>query len=203
MLGFPYMELLNRIPAKGLVLPKDLTQDICAGIVYAFSTLQEDEQQVLLLRCKDKAEYGAIAKQMHLTEELVVRLEKEAIRKLCLQGRRDYICHGVKGYLRMRLSRERAKAYREGFMDAYFRGGGHGPGNVPDMPVEMLGLSAYGLNCLMRAGIRTVGETAEISEEDLRRMRNLGPKTAAEIAAALRKQGVIYTIWDKFYMEEK
>lgn len=119
MLGFPYNELLNRIPAKGRVFPKNLTQDVCAGIMYAFSTLEEKEQQVLLLLCGDQLEYGAAARQMNLPKETILALEKEAIRKLRLPGRWDFICHGVRGFVRMRMGQERDKAYQRGFMDGY------------------------------------------------------------------------------------
>lgn len=91
-------------------------------------------------------------------------MEKEAIRKLRLPGRWDYICHGVRGVLRMRVAQERDKAYQKGFMDGYSRCGRKTAVPAPDvetMPVENLGLSYRTLNCLKRAGITTVGELAK------------------------------------------
>ena len=196
---FPYSELLDLISDGKNPFLKNLSKDIRAGIDYAFSTLDEDEQAVLLLRCKENMEYTSIAKQMRLSEGEIVHLEKEATRKLRLPGRRNYILYGIRGNLRMRLAQERIKAYREGFLDGYHKSGVQRNVPVPDMLLEELELSAHARQCLAWAGIQTVRELMECPEEKIRYMRNMGPKTASQIAEALRKVGVVYTSWDKFY----
>lgn len=185
--------------------PKEVSSDILAGMIYAFSTLEIQEQQVLHSLYAENMTQKEIAKQMHLPEKEIGRLEKEAFRKLRLPGRWDYICHGVRGYLRMRLSQERAKAYHTGYLDGYQRGQKEKntiPGSLLDMPVELLGLSFHAKQCLLRKGMKSVREVASMEEEILR-MRGMGPKTAAEIARALQKHGVICTLWNKFHIEEE
>lgn len=56
-------------------------------------------------------------------------------------------------------------------------------------PIEALGLSVRAYSCLRRAGIETVEEVAGKSETELLQIRNLGPKTASELAEALSRVG--------------
>ena len=53
-----------------------------------------------------------------------------------------------------------------------------------DTPIEDLQLSVRSLNCLKRAGIRTVGELLTYSEEDVMKLKNFGQKSLDEIADA-------------------
>ena len=200
-MDYPYEELIDWISAKGNNLPNNLTKDIQAGISYAFSTLEEEEQQVLLLRCGKKLEYGQIAAQMGMSEDAVRQLEKKALHKLRLPGRWNYIHYGVNGYLRRRIAEEHRKSYQAGFTDGYRQGQEREeavPDGVLDLPLEMLGLSAYAFHCLSAAGIRTIRDAAELEDERFRRIRNLGPKTGAEVARALQARGITHTVWDKF-----
>jgi DNA-directed RNA polymerase subunit alpha len=66
------------------------------------------------------------------------------------------------------------------------------PSVLPDnytMPVESLGLTTRILNCLRRSNITTVGELAEKSDKELRKLPKLGPKGVEEIRERLRALG--------------
>ena len=52
-------------------------------------------------------------------------------------------------------------------------------------PLSDLELSIRAFNCLRRVGIETVGELRKLSEEDLKGIRNLGPKCIREIQTLL------------------
>ncbi|MFW6268604.1 MAG: DNA-directed RNA polymerase subunit alpha [Bacillota bacterium] len=52
---------------------------------------------------------------------------------------------------------------------------------VLDTTIEELDLSVRSSNCLKRAGINTVGELVEKTEDDLMKVRNLGKKSLQEI----------------------
>ncbi len=54
-----------------------------------------------------------------------------------------------------------------------------------DTPIEELELSVRSSNCLKRAGINTVGELVEKTEDDLMKVRNLGKKSLQEIKGKL------------------
>ena len=52
-------------------------------------------------------------------------------------------------------------------------------------PIEELDLSLRSYNCLKRAGIGSVDQLLEMNEDDLRKIRNLGNKSIAEISRKL------------------
>ena len=60
-----------------------------------------------------------------------------------------------------------------------------------DASIEELELSVRAFNCLMRAGIRTMGELRAMSVEDLLKVRNLGRKSAREILEKLGREGEV------------
>ncbi|WP_071028058.1 DNA-directed RNA polymerase subunit alpha [Peptoniphilus raoultii] len=57
---------------------------------------------------------------------------------------------------------------------------------VMDLTVEELDLSVRSFNCLKRAGINTVGELTNRTEEDMMKVRNLGKKSLEEVVAKLK-----------------
>ncbi|HHX77455.1 MAG TPA: DNA-directed RNA polymerase subunit alpha [Firmicutes bacterium] len=52
---------------------------------------------------------------------------------------------------------------------------------ILDMTIEELDLSVRSYNCLKRAGINTVGELTQKTEEDMMKVRNLGKKSLEEV----------------------
>ncbi len=62
--------------------------------------------------------------------------------------------------------------------------------SIMDMPVEQLGLSVRSLNCLKRAGIRTVGDLTQYAEEDVMKLKNFGQKSLDEIKEKLAEHGM-------------
>ncbi len=59
------------------------------------------------------------------------------------------------------------------------------PEMVLEMSIEDLELSARSLNCLKKAGIKTVGELIANSEEDLMKFKNFGAKSLDEVREKL------------------
>lgn len=53
--------------------------------------------------------------------------------------------------------------------------------SYPDKQIEILDLGVRSYNCLKRAGINTIGELTEKTEEDMMKIRNLGKKSLKEI----------------------
>ncbi|MBM3463940.1 MAG: DNA-directed RNA polymerase subunit alpha [Armatimonadetes bacterium] len=62
--------------------------------------------------------------------------------------------------------------------------------SILDMPVENLGLSVRSLNCLKRAGVRTVGDLQQYTEEDVMKLKNFGQKSLDEIKDKLVEFGL-------------
>ena len=57
------------------------------------------------------------------------------------------------------------------------------------MTIEELDLSVRSFNCLKRAGINTVGDLINKSEEDMMKVRNLGRKSLEEVINKLASLG--------------
>ncbi len=62
--------------------------------------------------------------------------------------------------------------------------------SIHDMPVENLGLSVRSLNCLKRAGVRTVGDLVQYNEEDVMKLKNFGQRSLDEIKNKLVEYGL-------------
>ena len=63
-------------------------------------------------------------------------------------------------------------------------------GKVLEMVIEELDLSVRSFNCLKRAGIHTVEDLINRTEEDMMRVRNLGRKSLDEVVAKLDSLGL-------------
>lgn len=61
---------------------------------------------------------------------------------------------------------------------------------VLEMTIEELDLSVRSYNCLKRAGINTVDELAQKSDEDMMKVRNLGRKSLEEVQKKLLELGL-------------
>jgi len=64
-----------------------------------------------------------------------------------------------------------------------------GKEKVLEMTIEELDLSVRSFNCLKRAGINTVEDLTNKSEEDMMKVRNLGRKSLEEVVAKLASLG--------------
>ena len=58
-----------------------------------------------------------------------------------------------------------------------------------EMTIEELDLSVRSFNCLKRAGINTVGDLVNKSEEDMMKVRNLGRRSLEEVIEKLESLG--------------
>ena len=65
----------------------------------------------------------------------------------------------------------------------------NGKEKVLEMTIEELDLSVRSFNCLKRAGINTVEDLINKSEEDMMKVRNLGRKSLEEVISKLNSLG--------------
>ncbi len=66
------------------------------------------------------------------------------------------------------------------------------------LPLQARGLSTRATNCLHWAGCSCVADVAAPSGQTIARMRNMGMKTAAEIARWLHNHHIHCTEWEKY-----
>ena len=62
---------------------------------------------------------------------------------------------------------------------------------VLEMPIE-LELSMRSFNCLKRAGINSVGELIQKTEEEISKVRNMGKKSLEEVKNKLAEMGLAF-----------
>ncbi len=63
---------------------------------------------------------------------------------------------------------------------------------VLETPVEELELSMRSFNCLKRAGINTVGELIQKTEQEISKVRNMGKKSLEEVRNKLAEMGLAF-----------
>jgi len=63
---------------------------------------------------------------------------------------------------------------------------------ILEMTIEELDLSVRSYNCLKRAGINTVEELIQRTEEDMMKVRNLGRKSLEEVSNKLKELGLSF-----------
>ena len=73
---------------------------------------------------------------------------------------------------------------------------GESPKNMQSMAIEDLDLSVRSYNCLKRAGIQTVEELTQRSEEEMMRVRNLGKKSLKEVKDKIYELGLSFKSYD-------
>ena len=66
------------------------------------------------------------------------------------------------------------------------------------LPLQAMGLSTRATNCLRRAGCSCVADVAALNGQTIATMRNMGIKTATEIARWLHNHHIHCTEWDEY-----
>lgn len=69
-------------------------------------------------------------------------------------------------------------------------------GKVLTMSIEELDLSVRSYNCLKRAGIQSVDELTQRSEDDMMKVRNLGKKSLKEVKEKLHELGLGFKTYE-------
>ena len=67
---------------------------------------------------------------------------------------------------------------------------------ILELSIEELDLSVRSYNCLKRAGINTVEDLANKTEEDMMKVRNLGRKSLEEVLNKMTELGLKLKISD-------
>ena len=70
--------------------------------------------------------------------------------------------------------------------------------DIGKMPVGAMGLSTRAYNCLTRYGCVNVEDVFALSKDSIMRMRNVGTKTAAEIAHWMIEHGILASAWSEY-----
>ena len=97
--------------------------------------------------------------------------------------------------------------YQKGYVTGYWDGVKDAiSGNVKDcqtsgianLPIKAMALSSRAYNCLAQCGCVHVKDVVSLNSDAILKMRNLGPKTASEIACWLIEQGILSSAWTEY-----
>jgi len=153
-----------------------------ATINYLFSKLEENEEKVLRLRFgfkdgfpKTLREIGEIIGR---NPERVRQLEAKALRKLRRPGNIRFLRYGIEGALEK--EKENITNFYKNKIDKEYK-----LDYNKELDISILNLSSRPYNCLYRKGIKTIPQLMEMSDDDLYKIRNLGPKSFKEIKEAM------------------
>lgn len=190
-------------------LPPFVSRDCEACLAYLMHTLTERERVIVELRFKEGQTYEQVGKAFGVTRERIRQVEQKALRKLRSPSRMDFLVHGMAGVIQQkvedRIREERSEIYAEAgrFLneaigqertEAFLKGAARPkdaePARALNMPIDGLGLSVRSHNCLLRAGVETVGDIVRMGREKLMRVRNLGGRSLQEIENTLATLGV-------------
>lgn len=208
-LDYPQNLILAVVQNSNLIPPAKYTDDICAGIRYAVSTLGYREQDILRMRFEERKPRSEIGEFFGIGQERVRQIENKTLRSLRAPMRWNYMKLGIDGYMRWIKERAYGEGYKTGYDQGYKDGYADGQNGVEqpsiseellNHPIDSLGLSVRAYNCLLRAGCERVGDAVRLSEDQIQRMRNLGPKSANEIACAIRDLGIPNTRWSTYIL---
>lgn len=97
--------------------------------------------------------------------------------------------------------------YQKGYIEGYWDGvkdtvSGKVPNwkktEIAGLPIKSMELSTRACNCLIHSGCTHVCDVIALSGDAILRMRNLGPKTASEIARWLIERDIFDTAWSEY-----
>lgn len=208
-LDYPQNLILAVVQNSDLIPPKKYTDDICAGIAYVISTLGYREQDILRMRFEERKTRSEIGKFFGIGQERVRQIENKTLRSLRAPTRWNYMKLGIDGYMHWAKERARGEGYKTGYKQGYKDGYEDGKNGVEKQPIseellnhpiDSMGLSVRAFNCLQRARCERVGDVVRMSEYQIQTLRNLGPKSANEIACALRDFGIPNTNWASYIL---
>ena len=110
-------------------------------------------------------------------------------------------------YMEKQQDNSYCKGYRYGYLDGYRDGiMAAQKGECRELkenellflPIEAMEISTRARNCLVRLRCKQISDLMELNDETLQRAKNLGSKTAAEIAAWLDRNGFPHTVWSRY-----
>ena len=89
--------------------------------------------------------------------------------------------------------------YRDGVRDALSGKDVHNiHSDIRKLPIEAMEISTRACNCLVRAKYHSVEDILNLDACAIRIIRNLGPKSAKQIAQWLADHGFYYSAWSEY-----
>lgn len=218
------LNLIRELTASDI---KFESQDQLDGLTHVLSELTDGEQVVLHRHYALGQTLACIAKDFGVTRERVRQVEVKALRKLRHPSRMQYILYGLAAVKTKREETEKAKEedakrveweekqrqqlllhIASVIVDKQRLKGKITPTQTLAVveagfdPIENLDLSVRAYNCLKRAMVFTINDALQLSYDEILIIRNMGRRSADEVAAKLR-DFIMYAIYKEKNAEDK
>ena len=188
--------------------------DVLNGIAAAIAMLSDQEQKMVILRYRYHCTLEEVGNQFDLTNERARQIIIRALRKLVVKPRRMLITEGLEGHIESEAKRiadvKTRIALHNEYMRGYEKGYAVGVGKMDEnetsteesdetLLVTDMCMSIRTTNCLVRAKLETLEDLLKVDSIDtIHKVRNLGKKSAGEVAKRLNDLGFTETVWDTF-----
>lgn len=210
--SFPANLIADILGHEGEEPPTEyLSRDCVMGLTVALSYLTDRERNILLLRYQYGFTLEQVAEKFSLTRERIRQISFKALKKLQHPTLIPWVAEGVNAHIETVTNAKAEKKIHAALRDHYLRGYQEGraaskvdaeaaiygvPAETLLMPVAEFDFSVRTYNCLVRAGVQVARDILDFdSDEKIRSIRNLGRKSAAEIATKLGHYGICTDIW--------
>lgn len=191
---------IKRNPAAVSKIPSDVNETMKDVIK---ECLIDQEKRVVVYMYRDGMTQEEISKRLNLSDTRVMQIRQRAFQKMRTRGRKYYILYG-KGYYFSQ--REIAKRVEDGLCIESaqkelnrlndiitYKKFINDNMQLPPKPLRLedLDLSVRAFNCLKRAGINTLEDICACTENEIRKIRNLGGgKAFEEVVNVVRSRGM-------------
>ena len=188
--------------------------DVMNGISTAIAMLSDQEQKMIIMRYRYHYTLEELGNHFDLTSERARQIIARALRKLTVKPKRMLITEGLEGYIKFEAKRIANCKIKIALHQEYMRGYEKGIASLSrrnednedvtedksdSVLVQDLNLSVRTTNCLVRANLDTLEKLLEVdSPEQIMKIRNLGKKSAGEVAKRLNELDLIDTAWNEF-----
>jgi DNA-binding CsgD family transcriptional regulator len=197
--GLIVKELINCYPLNliyDILEDRDETLKVyIPGFYSALNTLTEREVDILQKRYIEGMTLRTIALAYGLTSERIRQIKARAIRKLRHPSRKILfqavpMVEVQKQKVQYQKLCQEYEFLAEVLNSANNLDVGRVTVEVLDIPLSELNLSVRSYNCLRRASKNTLKDITDMTEPELKRIRNLGNKSADEIIDCLKRHGL-------------
>lgn len=147
---------------------KDLTDDQKDGIRFVLLDFPQTWKNVLELRYRNGCSLKSISESSQISVERVRQIIWQAYNKLKRLKESEYVIYGFQTWHKMSIQQEVDR-------------------DMSQVSISEMKISGRAYNCLMRAGITTIGEAKQLTREELLKMKNMGEKATNEILFELQK----------------
>ena len=181
----------------------ELPVDVDDAIEYALSKVSQRESLVVFHRFKESLSLEDVSNEIAVTKERVRQIENKALKKLKHPVLSNVLKKGLALHLKeVELENVQKKAANAALlaqadMDiskylAEEEAMVQASSDMLKTPISYINFDVRAFNCLMRAGLKTVGDILKTPYADLIHIHNLGRKSLEHVIFKLKEHGFDY-----------